>query len=101
MADPDNAPLVATIAEAEKAISNAEERAELVSEMLAGLGVSQLAARAIFDNQAMEPKLTQQAEKELLHEVHRQRRAAMTANPTLGDKESKKRRPTMMRGMMI
>ena len=101
MADSDNASLVATIAEAQKAISNAEQRTELVSEMLAGLGVSHLAASAIFDNQAMEPKLTQQAERELLHEVHRQRRAALAANPTLGDKDSKKRRPTMMRGMMI
>ena len=101
MADAENNPLVATIAEAQKAIENAEQRSELVSEMLAGLGVSHLAASAIFDNQAIDPELTQQAEKDLLHEVHRQRRAALTANPTLGVKDSKKRRPTMMRGMMI
>ncbi|AQS40626.1 LcrG protein [Shewanella psychrophila] len=101
MAEPENNLLVATIAEAQKAIDNADQRTELVSEMLAGLGVSHLAASAIFDNQTTDPKLTQQAEKELLHEVHRQRRAALAANPTLGVKDSKKRRPTMMRGMMI
>lgn len=101
MSEPVNVGFTATIAEAEKAIENADQRTELVSEMLAGMGVSRLAASTIFDNDAMTPALTQQAEKELLHEVHRQRRAAVAANPGLAEKESKKRRPTMMRGMMI
>ncbi|NRD71748.1 type III secretion protein [Shewanella sp. VB17] len=101
MSDPEQARLLATIAEADKAIENAGQRTELVSEMLAGMGVSRLAASTIFDNSAMMPALTQQAEKELMHEVHRQRRAAVAENPSLAEKGSKKRRPAMMRGMMI
>lgn len=90
-----------TIAAAEKAIASAQQRTELVSEMLAGMGVSAFAASAIFDHEEMTPSLTQQAEKELVHEVYRQRRAAVAANPSLGETDTKKRRPTIMRGMMI
>ncbi|MBB1268989.1 type III secretion protein [Shewanella sp. SR44-3] len=101
MAESDPRGLSNTIAAAEEAIANAQHRAELVSKMLTGMGVSAFAASAIFDNDAMAPGLTQQAEKDLLHEVSRQRRAAVAANPSLGEADTKKRRPTIMRGMMI
>ncbi|PMG68558.1 LcrG family type III secretion system chaperone [Vibrio lentus] len=91
-------PFTETIENAELTIRNAEDRADVFNELLEGLGVGPVAGDILLDGLNASPQLMKQAEYELLEEVQRRRQQQPQATSTKG---IRRKRPTMMRGMVI
>jgi type III secretion system LcrG-like protein len=83
-----------TISQAEQAIADSDHRNALLQEMLAGLALSEQTCQLLFDAPTEQVAV---AEQELLAEIQR-RQGAQATQPGEG---RKRRRPTMMRGLMI
>ena len=95
-----NSPSTETIENAELAIRNAEDRTDVFNELLEGLGVGPVAGDILLDGLNSSPQLMKQAELELLEEVQR-RRQQQNQLQAMNTKGTKRKRPTMMRGMVI
>lgn len=92
-------PFTETIEKSELAICNAEDRTDVFNELLEGLGVGPVAGNILLDGLNASPQLMKQAEHELLEEVQRRRQQhQVQATSTKG---SRRKRPTMMRGIVI
>lgn len=66
-------PFTQAIENAELAIRNADERNDIFSELLEGLGVGPVAGEVLLGGLNASPKLMQHAEQELIEEVQRRR----------------------------
>ncbi|EGQ9274525.1 LcrG family type III secretion system chaperone VcrG [Vibrio parahaemolyticus] len=93
-------PFTQAIENAELAIRNADERNDIFSELLEGLGVGPLAGEVLLGGLNASPKLMQHAEQELIEEVQR-RRQQQQQHQLQGVQGKRRKRPTMMRGMVI
>ncbi|WP_325894646.1 LcrG family type III secretion system chaperone [Grimontia sp. NTOU-MAR1] len=91
-------PFTETIENSELAIRNAEDRTDVFNELLEGLGVGPVAGNILLDGLNASPQLMKQAEHELLEEVQRRRQQQPQATSSKG---TRRKRPTMMRGMVI
>ncbi|CZF86313.1 LcrG family type III secretion system chaperone [Grimontia marina] len=91
-------PFTETIENSELAIRNAEDRTDVFNELLEGLGVGPVAGNILLDGLNASPQLMKQAEHELLEEVQRRRQQQPQATSRKG---TRRKRPTMMRGMVI
>ncbi|MCV6038735.1 LcrG family type III secretion system chaperone VcrG, partial [Escherichia coli] len=80
------------------AIRNADERNDIFSELLEGLGVGPVAGEVLLGGLNASPKLMQHAEQELIEEVQRRRQQQHQLQGVQG---KRRKRPTMMRGMVI
>lgn len=85
----------ATIAQAELAIKDSEQRAALLNEMWDYLGISPQITHLLFAEGSAAQK--SQAEQELLGELHRRRQHS----PQEKNSGARPRRPAMMRGLVI
>lgn len=84
------------IEQAEEAIRNASHRSSLLDELFDEMGVSQNVGEALFES-SPSATISQQAEQELLGLVRIQQQSGVQKM----EGGTRKRRPTMMRGMMI
>ncbi|MCV5735421.1 LcrG family type III secretion system chaperone VcrG, partial [Escherichia coli] len=76
----------------------ADERNDIFSELLEGLGVGPVAGEVLLGGLNASPKLMQHAEQELIEEVQRRRQQQHQLQGVQG---KRRKRPTMMRGMVI
>ncbi|EHH2534004.1 type III secretion protein LcrG [Vibrio parahaemolyticus] len=93
-------PFTQAIENAELAIRNADERNDIFSELLEGLGVGPVAGEVLLGGLNASPKLMRHAEQELIEEVQR-RRQQQQQHQLQGVQGKRRKRPTMMRGMVI
>ncbi|UMM02046.1 LcrG family type III secretion system chaperone [Vibrio campbellii] len=93
-------PFTETIENSELAIRNAEDRTDVFNELLEGLGVGPVAGNILLDGLNASPQLMKQAEHELLEEVQR-RRQQQHQPQAASTKGTRRKRPSMMRGMVI
>ncbi|EJB0386221.1 LcrG family type III secretion system chaperone VcrG [Vibrio parahaemolyticus] len=93
-------PFTQAIENAELAIRNTDERNDIFSELLEGLGVGPVAGEVLLGGLNASPKLMQHAEQELIEEVQR-RRQQQQQHQLQGVQGKRRKRPTMMRGMVI
>ncbi|MCX8889468.1 LcrG family type III secretion system chaperone VcrG [Vibrio parahaemolyticus] len=91
-------PFTQAIENAELAIRNADERNDIFSELLEGLGVGPVAGEVLLGGLNASPKLMQHSEQELIEEVQRRRQQQHQLQGVQG---KRRKRPTMMRGMVI
>ncbi|EKN4606580.1 LcrG family type III secretion system chaperone VcrG [Vibrio parahaemolyticus] len=91
-------PFTQAIENAELAIRNSDERNDIFSELLEGLGVGPVAGEVLLGGLNASPKLMQHAEQELIEEVQRRRQQQHQLQGVQG---KRRKRPTMMRGMVI
>ncbi|EMN7236066.1 LcrG family type III secretion system chaperone VcrG [Vibrio parahaemolyticus] len=91
-------PFTQAIENAELAIRNADERNDIFNELLEGLGVGPVAGEVLLGGLNASPKLMQHAEQELIEEVQRRRQQQHQLQGVQG---KRRKRPTMMRGMVI
>ncbi|EGR0770456.1 TPA: LcrG family type III secretion system chaperone VcrG [Vibrio parahaemolyticus] len=91
-------PFTQAIENAELAIRNVDERNDIFSELLEGLGVGPVAGEVLLGGLNASPKLMQHAEQELIEEVQRRRQQQHQLQGVQG---KRRKRPTMMRGMVI
>ncbi|EGR1587808.1 LcrG family type III secretion system chaperone VcrG [Vibrio parahaemolyticus] len=91
-------PFTQAIENAELAIRNTDERNDIFSELLEGLGVGPVAGEVLLGGLNASPKLMQHAEQELIEEVQRRRQQQHQLQGVQG---KRRKRPTMMRGMVI
>ncbi|EGR2892364.1 type III secretion protein LcrG [Vibrio parahaemolyticus] len=91
-------PFTQAIENAELAIRNADERNDIFIELLEGLGVGPVAGEVLLGGLNASPKLMQHAEQELIEEVQRRRQQQHQLQGVQG---KRRKRPTMMRGMVI
>ncbi|ODZ41832.1 type III secretion protein LcrG [Vibrio parahaemolyticus] len=91
-------PFTQVIENAELAIRNVDERNDIFSELLEGLGVGPVAGEVLLGGLNASPKLMQHAEQELIEEVQRRRQQQHQLQGVQG---KRRKRPTMMRGMVI
>ncbi|HBN6296126.1 TPA: LcrG family type III secretion system chaperone VcrG [Vibrio parahaemolyticus] len=91
-------PFTQAIENAELAIRNADERNDIFRELLEGLGVGPVAGEVLLGGLNASPKLMQHAEQELIEEVQRRRQQQHQLQGVQG---KRRKRPTMMRGMVI
>ncbi|EKQ5901626.1 LcrG family type III secretion system chaperone VcrG [Vibrio parahaemolyticus] len=91
-------PFTQAIENAKLAIRNADERNDIFSELLEGLGVGPVAGEVLLGGLNASPKLMQHAEQELIEEVQRRRQQQHQLQGVQG---KRRKRPTMMRGMVI
>ncbi|MDG2997347.1 type III secretion protein LcrG [Vibrio parahaemolyticus] len=91
-------PFTQAIENTELAIRNADERNDIFSELLEGLGVGPVAGEVLLGGLNASPKLMQHAEQELIEEVQRRRQQQHQLQGVQG---KRRKRPTMMRGMVI
>ncbi len=84
------------IEEAEAAIRDASHRSSLLDELFDEMGISQNVGEAIFEN-SPSAEVSKQAEQELLGLIKTQQQNSVQQMQG----GTRKRRPTMMRGMMI
>ncbi|MFW1136121.1 LcrG family type III secretion system chaperone VcrG [Vibrio parahaemolyticus] len=91
-------PFTQAIENVELAIRNADERNDIFSELLEGLGVGPVAGEVLLGGLNASPKLMQHAEQELIEEVQRRRQQQHQLQGVQG---KRRKRPTMMRGMVI
>ncbi|MDW1501644.1 LcrG family type III secretion system chaperone VcrG, partial [Vibrio sp. YT-19(2023)] len=73
-------------------------RNDIFSELLEGLGVGPVAGEVLLAGLNASPKLMQHAEQELIEEVQRRRQQQHQLQGVQG---KRRKRPTMMRGMVI
>ncbi|OXE33959.1 type III secretion protein LcrG, partial [Vibrio parahaemolyticus] len=71
---------------------------DIFSELLEGLGVGPVAGEVLLGGLNASPKLMQHAEQELIEEVQRRRQQQHQLQGVQG---KRRKRPTMMRGMVI
>lgn len=95
-----NPPFSETIEKSELAIRNAEDRGDIFNELLEGLGVGPVAGEILLSGLNASPKVMKHAERELLDEVQR-RRQQQPQLQTTNTQGTRRKRPTMMRGMVI
>jgi type III secretion system LcrG-like protein len=93
-------PFSNSIEQAEVAIRNAEERSDVFNELLDGLGVGPVAGEILLGGLSASPQTMKHAEQELVDEVRR-RRQQLDSLQRPGEKGQRRKRPTMMRGMVI
>lgn len=93
-------PFSETIEKAELAIRNAEDRGDIFNELLEGLGVGPVAGELLLSGLNTSPKVMKLAEQELVEEVQR-RRQQQPQLQTTNTQGTRRKRPTMMRGMVI
>ncbi|MDW3049345.1 LcrG family type III secretion system chaperone VcrG [Vibrio sp. Vb1554] len=91
-------PITQAIENAALAIRNADERNDIFSELLEGLGVGPVAGEVLLGGLNASPKLMQHAEQELIEEAQRRRQQQHQLQGVQG---KGRKRPTMMRGMVI
>jgi len=86
------------LADAKQAIQNADHRARLVDEMFAAMDIDPRVIGPVFEESEASPEMKQQAEEELVTFISRHRR-----KPILDTEPGTRprRRPTLMRGIMI
>jgi len=93
-------PFTDTIDQAELAIQSAGDRSDVFNELLEGLGVGPVAGEILLGGINASPQTMKHAEQELVEEVMR-RRQQLNAVQAPGEKGKRRKRPTMMRGMVI
>jgi type III secretion system LcrG-like protein len=93
-------PFSETIEKSELAIRNAEDRSDIFNELLDGLGVGPVAGEILLGGLNASPKVMKHAEQELLEEVQR-RRQQQSQLQTTNTQGTRRKRPTIMRGIVI
>ncbi|HHX8696911.1 TPA: LcrG family type III secretion system chaperone [Vibrio diabolicus] len=91
-------PFTDAIENAELAIRKAEDRTDIFNELLEGLGVGPVAGDVLLGGIKAPVDTMKRAEQELIDEVQRRRQQQ---NQLQGTSGKRRKRPTLMRGMMI
>ncbi|AUI86206.1 type III secretion protein LcrG [Vibrio azureus] len=93
-------PFSETIEQAKLAIKSAEERTDVFNQLLDGLGVDPIVGEILLSDIKTTPEMMKKAEQELMDEVQR-RRAQQPLLQVSTSSGTRRRRPTMMRGLII
>ncbi|GEM75467.1 LcrG family type III secretion system chaperone [Vibrio sagamiensis] len=93
-------PFSETIEQAKLTIKNAEERTDVFNQLLDGLGVAPIVGEILLADLNSTPQMMNKAEQELIDEVQRRREQQPSLQGALSS-GTRRKRPTMMRGLVI